>query len=183
MTLSLRERITTAVVEDPETGVFRCRRDMFTDPELFELEIKHIFEGNWVYLAHESQVQGSNDWFSTWVGRVPVFITRTKDGTLNAFVNACSHRGAQLCRRKRGTQKIFVCPFHGWSFTNDGKLLKAKDSSTGAYPEAFNKEGSHDLTRLARFASYRGFLFGSVNPDVLPLEDYLGEPCQSCQIM
>ena len=175
MTLSLRERITTAVVEDPETGVFRCRRDMFTDPELFELEIKHIFEGNWVYLAHESQVQGSNDWFSTWVGRVPVFITRTKDGTLNAFVNACSHRGAQLCRRKRGTQKIFVCPFHGWSFTNDGKLLKAKDSSTGAYPEAFNKEGSHDLTRLARFASYRGFLFGSVNPDVLPLEGYLGE--------
>ena len=77
MTLSLRERIETAVVEDPQSGVYRCRRDIFTDPELFELEIKHIFEGNWVYLAHESQVAATNDWFSTWVGRVPVFITRT----------------------------------------------------------------------------------------------------------
>ena len=175
MTLSLRERIETAVVEDPQSGVFRCRRDIFTDPELFELEIKHIFEGNWVYLAHESQVAGTNDWISTWVGRVPVFITRRKDGELNAFVNSCSHRGAQLCRRKRGTQKIFVCPFHGWSFTNDGKLLKAKDESTGAYPDSFDTEGSHDLTRLARFASYRGFLFGSLSDDVQSLEDYLGE--------
>jgi hypothetical protein len=42
-------------------------------------------------------------------------------------------------------------------------------------PECFNKEGSHDLKKLARFANYKGFLFGSVNPDVPPLEDFLGE--------
>lgn len=172
---TLRERIQTAVVDDPEKGVFRCRRDIFTDPDLFEIEMKHIFEGNWVYLAHESQIGSSNDWFSTWIGRVPVIIARTKAGELGAFVNACSHRGAALCRRKRGNTPIFVCPFHGWSFTNNGKLLKAKDESTGAYPDSFNTDGSHDLTKLARFESYRGFLFGSVNPDVMPLEDYLGE--------
>ena len=172
---SLRERIETAVVDDPESGTFRCRRDIFTDPALFEVEMKAIFEGNWVYLAHESQIPGANDWFSTWVGRVPVIITRSKAGELNALINACSHRGAALCRRKRGNGRVFVCPFHGWSFTNDGKLLKAKDETTGAYPENFDTDGSHDLTKLARFASYRGFLFGSVKPDVLPLEDFLGE--------
>ncbi|MCW1384090.1 Rieske 2Fe-2S domain-containing protein [Novosphingobium sp. KCTC 2891] len=175
MSASLRTRIETAVVDDPQAGRFRCRRDVFTDPELFELEMKHIFEGNWVYLAHESQISSVNDWFSTWAGRVPVIISRTKDGALNAFVNACSHRGAMLCRRKRGKGRIFVCPFHGWSFTNDGKLLKAKDEAGGAYPESFDTDGSHDLTRLARFESYRGFLFGSLNPDVAPLADYLGE--------
>lgn len=172
---SLRDRIATAVIDDPENGVFRCRRDIFTDPALFEIEMKHIFEGSWVYLAHESQIPCANDWFSTWAGRVPVIIARTKDGELNALVNACSHRGAALCRRKRGNSRIFVCPFHGWSFTNDGKLLKAKDESSGAYPDSFNIDGSHDLTRLARFESYRGFLFGSVNPDTMPLVDYLGE--------
>ena len=172
---SLQDSIRTAVVDDPENGVFRCRRDIFTDPNLFEIEMKHIFEGNWVYLAHESQISSANDWFSTWVGRVPVIITRDKNDELNAFVNACSHRGAALCRRKRGNARIFVCPFHGWSFTNDGKLLKAKDENTGAYPDTFNTDGSHDLTKLARFESYRGFLFGSINPDVISLEDYLGE--------
>jgi len=38
-----------------------------------------------------------------------------------------------------------------------------------------NKEGSHDLTKVARFESYRGFLFGSLNPDVPPLVEHLGE--------
>lgn len=175
MALSLAERLKSAVVDDAEAGVFRCRRDIFTDPALFELEMKHIFGRGWVYLAHESQIAEANDWYSTWIGRVPVIITRHKDGDLRAFVNACTHRGAQLCRRKRGNQPILVCPFHGWSFTNDGKLLRAKDQSTGAYPPGFAQDGSHDLTPVAKFGSYRGFLFGSLDPEAIELEDYLGE--------
>ena len=80
-----------------------------------------------------------------------------------------------LCRRKTGNKSSFTCPFHGWTFSNNGKLLKAKDESTGGYPETFKHEGSHDLKKLPRFQSYRGFLFGSLNPDVVPLEDFLGE--------
>lgn len=175
MSNSLRTRIETAVVDDPDNGIFRCRRAIFTDQDLFELEMKHIFEGNWVYLAHESQVANANDFFTTWIGHVPVVLIRDRSGALNAFVNACSHRGAKLCRRKRGNQPLLVCPFHGWSFKNDGTLLKAKDASTGAYPESFNRNGSHDLSRIARFESYRGFLFGSMSSDTLPLEEYLGE--------
>eukprot|EP01132_Coremiostelium_polycephalum_P017933 gene17933-21419_t len=51
----LARQLRDSVQEDPATGVFRCRRDIFTDPDLFALEMKHIFEGGWVYLAHESQ--------------------------------------------------------------------------------------------------------------------------------
>ncbi|OQW74537.1 MAG: benzoate 1,2-dioxygenase large subunit [Proteobacteria bacterium ST_bin13] len=171
----LRDRIETAVVDDPESGQFRCRRDIFTDPALFDLEMKHIFERNWVYLAHESQVANANDFFTSWIGRVPVVLIRQKSGTLDAFVNACSHRGAKLCRRRRGNQPLLVCPFHGWSFKTDGSLLRAKDASTGAYPATFAQDGSHDLTRVARFESYRGFLFGSMDPEAGPLEEYLGE--------
>ena len=50
-----------------------------------------------------------------------------------------------------------------------------KDPRGAGYPETFNKNGSHDLTKVARFKSYRGFLFGSLNPDVLPLTEHLGE--------
>jgi hypothetical protein len=61
--------------------VIRCRRDVFTDERLFEAEMKHIFEGNWVYLAHESQIPAVNDYFTTTVGRQPVVITRDKAGS------------------------------------------------------------------------------------------------------
>lgn len=175
MGMDLIERIDSAVVEDKERGVYRCRRDIFTDEALYELEMKHIFEGNWVYLAHESQIPEVNDYFTTWIGRQPIVITRDKTGELNAMINACAHRGAMLCRRKHGNKGSFTCPFHGWTFSNAGKLLKVKDGKTGDYPASFNTEGSHDLKRLPAFASYRGFLFGSLNGDVVSLEEHLGE--------
>jgi len=169
------EKLTSSVVDDPENGIYRCRRDIFTDPELFELEMQHIWEGNWIYLAHESQIPNNNDFFSTYIGRQPIVITRDKNGELTCFLNACSHRGAMVCRHKRGNKSSFTCPFHGWTFSNTGKLLKAKDPKDAGYPEQFNCNGSHDLTKVAKFANYRGFLFGSLNPDVVSIEEHLGE--------
>ena len=103
------------------------------------------------------------------------YVFSDKTGTLNAVINACAHKGAMLCRRKQGNKGSFTCPFHGWTFSNTGKLLKVKDAKTTQYPDQFNQDGSHDLTRVARFESYRGFLFGSLNPDVAPLTEFLGE--------
>lgn len=168
-------RLEASVEDDAITGMFRCRRDIFTDPEIFELEMKHIWEGNWVYIAHESQIPNNNDYFTTHIGRQPIVISRDRTGTLHAFINACSHRGAMICRHKRGNKSSYTCPFHGWTFNNTGKLLKAKDPEGAGYPETFNKDGSHNLTKVAKFANYRGFLFGSLDEDVLPLEEHLGE--------
>src|SRR5690606_37952961 len=175
MTESVLKRVEGALVEDPANGTYRCDRSIFTDADLFELEMEHIFEGNWIYLAHESQIPEKNDFLTTTMGRQPIFIARNKDGELNAFLNACSHRGAQLCRHKTGNKSSYTCPFHGWTFNNSGKLLKVKDPKEAGYPESFNCEGSHDLTKVARFESYRGFLFGSLNADVKPLREHLGE--------
>jgi len=108
------------------------------------------------------------------MGRQPIFIARNRNGELNAFINACSHRGAMLCRHKRDNKATYTCPFHGWTFNNSGKLLKVKDPEGAGYPESFNRDGSHDLTKVPRFDSYRGFLFGSLNPDVVPLQEHLG---------
>ncbi|MCW3480379.1 benzoate 1,2-dioxygenase large subunit [Neisseriaceae bacterium JH1-16] len=163
------------LVEDEASGDYRLHRSAFTDEALFELEMKHIFEGNWIYLAHESQLPNNNDYYTTQMGRQPVVIARNRQGELNAFINACTHRGAMLCRHKRGNKATYTCPFHGWTFNNSGKLLKVKDPEDAGYPDCFNHEGSHDLKKVARFENYRGFLFGSLNEDVPPLADYLGE--------
>ncbi|PRZ21170.1 Rieske 2Fe-2S domain-containing protein [Flavobacterium granuli] len=170
-----KEYVESLLQHDVAKGLYRHNRESFTNPELFELEMKYIFEKNWVYLAHESQITELNDYFTTHIGRQSIFISRNKEGELNAFINACSHRGAQLCRYKKGNKSTYTCPFHGWTFNNSGKLLKVKDGKGAGYPEQFNTEGSHDLKKIAKFESYKGFLFGSLNPDSSSLEDYLGD--------
>ncbi len=164
-----------AVIDDPEAGVFRANRSIFTDEELFELEMRHIFEGGWIYLAHESQLPEPGDYLTTYMGRQPVLITRDKTGEMHLLINACSHRGAMLCRRKSDNRMTITCPFHGWTFRNDGTLLKVKDPEGAGYPDSFDVDGSHNLTKVARFDSYRGFLFGSLNADVPSLEEHLGD--------
>jgi len=80
-----------------------------------------------------------------------------------------------LCRRKTDNRTTLTCPFHGWTFRNDGKLLKVKDPEGAGYPASFDTDGSHDLVTVARFDSYRGFLFGSLNADVSTLAEHLGD--------
>ena len=99
------------------------------------------------------------------------------------MLNACAHRGAMVCRRKKDNRSTWTCPFHGWTYSNNGKLLKVKEAKGAGYPEQFNKDGSHDMPKVPRFESYRGFLFGSLNPDVLPLEEHLGETTKLIDMM
>ena len=159
--------------ERPDQGVFRVHRRMFTDQDVFELEMKHIFEGGWVFIGHESQVPKPNDFITSYVGRQPIILTRSDDGQLHGLLNTCSHRGATLELAKCGNRKMFTCPFHAWSFNNSGRLLSYGRTETSGYGPGFAKV-DYNLKRLPRLESYRGFIFGSLATDVPELEDYLG---------
>jgi benzoate/toluate 1,2-dioxygenase subunit alpha len=76
----VHEVLETALDDDVDKGVFRCRRDIFTDPAPYELEIKHILEGNWIYLAHESQLPNKNDFLIGYIDRQPIVIARDGSG-------------------------------------------------------------------------------------------------------
>lgn len=156
-----------------EGSKFAVSRSMFTDLELYDMEMEHIFEGNWLYVCHESQIPKPKDFISTWVGRQPVVINRDVKGELGGFVNVCAHRGATVCRQKRGNRGTFTCPFHGWVYDSSGKLLSIRDEKGAGYPADFDK-AVLGLTPIPRLASYRGFVFASLREDVLPLSDYLG---------
>ncbi len=158
----------------PNDGIFRVHADIFRNEDLCELELKHIFEGNWVFVGLECQVAKPDDFFTTYIGRQPVIVARDSGGKINAFLNACRHRGAMVCQAAAGTRKHFVCPYHGWAYDSGGRNVSIPALAEGAYPPAFAKE-DHNLRPVARFGNYRGFLFASLNADVLPLEDHLGE--------
>ena len=163
--------VEAAPVFDAEALVqpHRVHRRLYTDPALFELEMTRVFAASWCYLAHESQLPAVGDYVATTVGRRPVIVSRGADGELHALLNRCTHRGAIVVPAGNGCAKRFTCPYHGWTFANDGRLVGMP------YPADHPNDDRAELA-LGRLsvASYRGFVFGTLHPEPTPIETWLG---------
>lgn len=157
----------------PEDGIFRVNRAIFREPRIFDLEMRHIFEGGWVFLGLASQAPEPHDFFTTQASRVPILIMRDGEGQLGAFVNSCPHKGAQVAQTRAGNARLHVCPYHSWSFDSAGKNRGIKWQRAGCNADAFT-QSDHGLARLPHFEEYRGFLFGSLAADVPTLAQHLG---------
>lgn len=147
-------------------------RRVWSDPEIFELEMEHIFGRAWLFLCHESQITEPGDFFQSVMGRDNVLVVRQKDGSIRAHLNSCAHRGNAVCRAEEGNAKSFLCTYHGWSYGIDGTLKGVpgfKDFYDGELVKADN-----GLPAVAQVASYKGFVFGTHDPTAPPLEEYLG---------
>ena len=166
---------TRLYVDDrPADGVFRVHRDVYTDPALFELEMTFVFGRTWNYLALESEIRNPHDFVTRFIGRTPVIVSRGASGQIGAHINACRHKGATVCRLETGNAKYHVCPYHGWAYDSSGRNVDIKDRKSGAYAAAFDAD-NHDLIPVARVASYKGMVFGSLSADVPDLETHLGD--------
>jgi phenylpropionate dioxygenase-like ring-hydroxylating dioxygenase large terminal subunit len=150
----------------------RVHRLIYTDQAIFDAEMTHIFGGTWVYLAHESQIPNPNDYVTAKLGLRPLIMTRDNSGTIRALYNRCTHRGTTLCRWDKGNTRSFQCPYHGWNFFNNGKLRGVPWAD--GYAEKLVQNPKFNLAQVPRVESYRGFIFGTLNLDALPLSEHLG---------
>ena len=153
----------------------RVHRDCYVDQEVFDLEIARIFENTWIYAGHESLIRQPGDYVTFQIGRQPMILVRDEDGGLNVLYNRCPHRGAMLTNEHTGNVgKTFTCSYHSWQYCLNGKNYAVP------VPQGYDKtrysieNGDADMTRAAKVASYRGFVFASLNPDVPELDVWLG---------
>jgi Rieske 2Fe-2S family protein len=68
----------------------------YTDPEIFALDLEHIFQKHWIFVGVEGDVPEPGDYFTVEIGAVSVIVLRDDDMNLAAFHNVCRHRGARL---------------------------------------------------------------------------------------
>lgn len=174
MTSTTQPDIESLLDDRVDEGIFRVHRDAFLSPEVFDLEIERIFESNWVYVGHESQVPNPHDFITTNIGRQPVLVTRDAEGGLNAFLNSCRHRGMMVTTQRSGSRRTHTCRYHGWVYDSAGRNINISQRELGRYSAAFDQE-NHDLVPVAKFGNYRGFLFASLSPNVPTLDEHLGE--------
>jgi nitrite reductase/ring-hydroxylating ferredoxin subunit len=94
----------------------------FIDKDRFELEKQKLFLERPQLIALSADIPSMGDYYATDIAGKPILITRGKDGVAKAFLNACRHRGVKLaegCGHGAG----FTCPYHGWTYNNDGDLI------------------------------------------------------------
>ena len=146
----------------------RVHRAVYTDPALFELEMRRLFGRAWLLVGHESQIRQGGDYFTTRLAREPVIVVRHTDGSIHVLVNRCAHRGARVCDYGHGSARQLVCPYHGWTYDTDGALRAVP------FADGYDSALTLALSRVPRVASYRGFLFASLAPDGPALDEFLG---------
>ncbi|HVW41728.1 MAG TPA: Rieske 2Fe-2S domain-containing protein [Amycolatopsis sp.] len=151
----------------------RVHGSVYTDPDVFERELQRIYREGWVFVAHESEVPEPGDYVTRRIGREPVIVSRGKDGEVHVLANRCAHRGNRLCNADRGNSTTFRCPYHGWTFKNDGALV-AVPMRTGYSDEFLAKRAELGLAHAPRQDSYRGFVFASLAPEGISLREHLG---------
>src|SRR5919108_1787680 len=102
----------------------RVHRDVYTDPEIFELEMERLWSRTWIYVGHESQVPRAGDFITADIAAKPVILVRLTDGKLRVLLNRCAHKGTKVVYDYAGnTGKTFRCPYHAWTYRLDGSLL------------------------------------------------------------
>lgn len=163
---------------DWEPGVVsRVPYRVFLDETLFEQEQEKIFRGPlWSFVGAEAELPQINDFKTTYVGRTPIVVTRTAEGTIAAWVNRCAHRGALVTRELRGNKATHECVYHQWSFSPEGSLIgvpfRRGIRGQGGMPADFDL-GRNGLQKL-RVAVRNGVIFVSFDDKAPPLEEFLG---------
>lgn len=101
----------------------------YTDPARFEQEKYGLFRKTPLFMGFSCDLPENGSFKLNEDSGVSVLLTRNKAGQVKAFLNACTHRGAKLTEEPCGNKARFTCPFHAWTFTNDGDLLAINKNS------------------------------------------------------
>lgn len=115
---------------DQAPDIMRVPVSNYLDPDRWQREKDRVFKRLPLMLALSVELPEANDYKASQVMDMPVLITRGKDGKARAFLNVCKHRAAHLAPDGKGNCSRFACPYHGWTYANDGKLIGIAEGST-----------------------------------------------------
>jgi phenylpropionate dioxygenase-like ring-hydroxylating dioxygenase large terminal subunit len=161
----------------PAEGVTRVPYWVYQDEEIYREEQARIFRGpTWNYLCLEAELPAPKSFVTTFVGDMPVVVTRDATGALHAWENRCAHRGALVCMQRRGTAERFSCIYHNWIYDHAGNLthvaFRNGIGGKGGMPADANPESQSP--KQFRVESIHGLVFGTLSADVASLEAYIG---------
>ena len=169
MATTVKTRFTNGLV-DLQEGMIS--REIFVNEDIYHQEQEQVFARGWLMVGHESQVSKPGDYFVSCMGEESVILCRDRESRLHVFLNSCMHRGMKVCRYDEGNAPVFTCPYHGWSYATDGKLVGVPYFKA-AYGEKLDKS-QWGLVEVAQLYNYKGSIWATWDPGAPPFLDYMG---------
>ena len=166
--MSYSESEIDALVEDT-----RAHRNVYIDPQVFDLEMDRIWGKSWIFIGHESQVPEPGNYTSQQFANIPIVMVRDKDQSIHVLHNRCGHKGAKLVDKPCGKTSRFSCAYHAWTFKLDGKLVGIPHVK-GYDCTGFDKSDPQYSMQAFRVGTYRGFVFATLDQDTVDLKTWLG---------
>ncbi|MGI9284518.1 MAG: aromatic ring-hydroxylating oxygenase subunit alpha [Pseudomonadales bacterium] len=142
--------------------------ERYLSREFHELEIEHVWKRTWQAVCRETEIPDAGDTFVYDITRFSILVTRTLQGELKAFHNACLHRGRQLVD-ENGNHKDFRCPYHAFTWALDGEFKGAPCGWDFPHIE----KSKFGLTEV-KIDTWGGWVFINMDPGAPELKDYLG---------
>jgi len=157
---------------DPKIPIERAHTppaSWYVMPEFLAHERDRVFRRTWQAVGRVDQVEKPGDYFAGSLLDLPYVVVRGEDGVLRAFHNVCRHHAAQVCEGE-GKRGEFVCPYHGWTYRLDGKLVKAPRLGAS---EVFDRD-TFGLKPMA-VEAWGPLVFVHVDDDPAPLPPQVAE--------
>src|SRR5215469_11814378 len=148
-------------------------REIFVSPDFYREEQEKIFARAWLFVGHESQIPNPGDFFVSRMGEESVLLCRDRANQVHVFLNSCRHRGMKVCRYDEGNTTVFTCPYHGWSYGTDGRLV-----GVPYFREAYHStldRAQWGLVEVAQVCSYKGTVWANWDASAPPFLEYLGD--------
>jgi choline monooxygenase len=155
---------------DPLERAWTIPAPWYFDARIAELERESVFAGSWQVVGRLDQVQQPGQFFTIDVNQEPLLVVRSEEGTLRAFYNVCRHHAAAVEPRQSGCVKQFRCPYHGWTYGNDGSLKGMVE-----FEGVCNFERKDNGLVPVRVDSWENFVLVNLNGGAEPLTDFLGK--------
>lgn len=130
-----------------------------------------LWTKSWLIAGVESDIPELGDYFLFRILSESFIISRTPDG-IRAFYNVCPHRGARLLTEERGNRKRFICPFHSWTFSNNGDLRTITDEASFQPEVVCHRPG----LKAVRCEAFAGIIFINMDDAAAPLSNEIGLP-------
>ena len=163
-------------IEDyPDLGTDPVPTEPCISDEYYQLEREKVFATSWLKVGRVEEIPEAGSYL---VRDIPVcaaciVVMRGNDGAIRGFHNVCTHRGNKLVwdSEKSGKARSFRCRFHGWTFSNSGKLLAVPDE------KMFYQLKKEELgLKPVAVEVWEGFIFINLDPSPKEsLKSYLGE--------
>jgi len=151
----------------------KAHKNVYISEQVFDLEMQRIWGKSWI-IGHESQVKKPGEYFTLDFAGMPAVMVRDKDNAIHVLHNRCGHKGAKLVAKPCGKNARFTCPYHGWTYKLDGKLVGVPHQQ-GYTDTGFDKSEAEYSMQAFRTEVYRGFVFSTLDADMVSLTEWLGE--------